>query len=71
HKALTQHPEAGLTSTPCFHIRLQILPKPPLQHPYHYFPTPITLSPNKNPQLINQLPIHLQNIYNLKYLPTD
>nr|MDK7274411.1 epoxyqueuosine reductase QueH [Staphylococcus epidermidis] len=45
--------------------------KAALEHGYDYFGSAITLSPKKNAQLINELGMDVQNIYNVKYLPSD
>ena len=49
-------------------MRLEIVAKAALEHGYDYFGSAITLSPKKNAQLINELGMDVQNIYNVKYL---
>ena len=70
-KGLTEEPEGGLRCTACFEMRLEIVAKAALEHGYDYFGSAITLSPKKNAQLINELGMDVQNIYNVKYLPSD
>src|SRR5699024_1225020 len=38
---------------------------------YDYFASALTLSPKKNAQLINELGMEVQSIYNVHYLPSD
>ena len=70
-KGLTEEPEGGLRCTACFEMRLEIVAKAALEHGYDYFGSAIKLSPKKNAQLINELGMDVQNIYNVKYLPSD
>ena len=70
-KGLTDEPEGGLRCSACFEMRLEIVAQAAVEYGYDYFGSAITLSPKKNAQLINELGMDVQNIYNVKYLPSD
>jgi len=70
-KGLTEEPEGGLRCTACFEMRLELVAEAAIKYGYDYFGSAITLSPKKNAQLINQLGMDVQNVYNVKYLPSD
>ena len=38
---------------------------------FDYFGSALTLSPKKNSQLINNIGIEIQELFNVKYLPSD
>ncbi|MCE3404730.1 epoxyqueuosine reductase QueH, partial [Staphylococcus aureus] len=63
--------EGGLRCTACFEMRLDIVAKAAVEHGYDYFGSAITLSPKKNAQLINELGMDVQKIYDVNYLPSD
>jgi hypothetical protein len=70
-KGLEKEPERGNRCTICFNLRLEktaILAK---ENNYDYFGTTLTVSPYKNCYLINQIGYNLENIYNIKWLPSD
>ncbi len=52
-------------------MRLDIVAKAAVEHGYDYFGSAITLSPKKNAQLINELGMDVQKIYDVNYLPSD
>lgn len=70
-RGLTEEKEGGLRCTACFEMRLEMVAEAAVKYGYDYFGSAITLSPKKNAQLINQLGMDVQQIYNIKYLPSD
>ncbi len=68
---LADEKEGGLRCTACFEMRLDIVAKAAVEHGYDYFGSAITLSPKKNAQLINELGMDVQKIYDVNYLPSD
>lgn len=70
-KELTEEPEGGKRCTACFNMRLDLAAKEALERGYDYFGSALTISPKKNSQLINQIGMDIQKIYNTHYLPSD
>lgn len=70
-KELTEEPEGGKRCTACFNMRLDLAAKEALDRGYDYFGSALTISPKKNSQLINQIGMDIQKIYNTHYLPSD
>lgn len=70
-KDLTEEPEGGKRCTTCFQMRLDIVAKYAQKLGFDYFASAITLSPKKNSKLINELGFEIQEIYGVKYLPSD
>ena len=68
---LTEEPEGGKRCTACFNMRLDLAAKEALERGYDYFGSALTISPKKNSQLINQIGMDIQKIYNTQYLPSD
>src|SRR5699024_3004169 len=52
-------------------MRLDLVAKAAVNLGYDYFASALTLSPKKNAQLINELGMEVQSIYNVHYLPSD
>ena len=42
-----------------------------VKYGYDYFGSALTLSPKKNAQLINELGMEVQHLYDVSYLPSD
>ena len=70
-KELIAEPEGGKRCTACFNMRLDLAAKEALERGYDYFGSALTISPKKNSQLINQIGMDIQKIYNTHYLPSD
>ncbi|NYV27962.1 epoxyqueuosine reductase QueH [Streptobacillus felis] len=70
-KGQEKEPEGGNRCVTCFQMRLDIVAKYAKELNYDYFGSAITLSPKKNSKLINELGFEVQEIYNVKYLPSD
>lgn len=70
-KELIAEPEGGKRCTACFNMRLDLAAKEALERGFDYFGSALTISPKKNSQLINQIGMDIQKIYNTHYLPSD
>lgn len=70
-KELIAEPEGGKRCTACFNMRLDLAAKEALERGYDYFGSALTISPKKNSQLINQIGMDIQKIYNTHYLTSD
>ncbi len=70
-EGLEDEPEGGLRCASCFDMRLDRSAEIAEREGYDYFGSAITLSKNKNSQLINELGIHVQQNYTPRYLPSD
>nr|WP_156299821.1 epoxyqueuosine reductase QueH [Streptobacillus canis] len=70
-KGQEYEPEGGNRCVTCFQMRLDIVAKYAKELEFDYFGSAITLSPKKNSKLINELGFEVQEIYNVKYLPSD
>lgn len=70
-RGLTEEPEGGARCTACFGMRLEMVAEAAVELGYDYFGSAITLSPKKNAQLINEIGLDVQQLYDVKYLPSD
>lgn len=70
-KELIAEPEGGKRCTACFNMRLDLAAKEALERGFDYFGSALTISPKKNSQLINQIGMDIQKIYNTHYLTSD
>ena len=70
-KELIAEPEGGKRCTACFNTRLDLAAKEALERGFDYFGSALTISPKKNSQLINQIGMDIQKIYNTHYLTSD
>ena len=70
-KGLENEKEGGARCTACFQMRLDIVAKKAQELGFDYFGSALTLSPHKNSQLINTLGLEIQEIFDVKYLPSD
>jgi hypothetical protein len=70
-KGLENEPERGNRCTICFNLRLEKTALLAKENNYDYFGTTLTVSPYKNCNLINKIGYNLENIYNIKWLPSD
>lgn len=68
---LTEEPEGGKRCSACFQMRLDIVAQKAKELGYDYFGSALTLSPKKNSQVINELGVEIQQIFDTKYLPSD
>ena len=70
-KGFEMEPERGSRCSICFKLRLDKTAIIASEGNYDYFATTLTLSPYKNPKLINEIGFELENKYNIKYLGSD
>lgn len=70
-KGLETAPEGGLRCARCFSLRLEETAKRAAEEGIEYFATTLTLSPLKNPMLINEIGEKMAKKYGVKYLATD
>ena len=70
-KGLEGAPEGGLRCAKCFALRLEETAKRAAEEGFDYFATTLTLSPLKNPMLINGIGEKMAEKYGVKYLPSD
>ena len=70
-KGLESAPEGGLRCAKCFTLRLEETARRAAEEGFDYFATTLTLSPLKNPMLINGIGEKMAEKYGVKYLATD
>lgn len=71
-RGLENEPEGGARCQACFTYRLETVAQKALElGGYDYFGSSLTISPHKNSQVINKVGIDIQELYDLKYLPSD
>ncbi|MBQ9370420.1 MAG: epoxyqueuosine reductase QueH [Clostridia bacterium] len=70
-KGLESAPEGGLRCARCFELRLEETARLAARDGYDYFATTLTLSPLKNPVLINGIGEKMAEKYGVKYLASD
>jgi len=70
-KGLESAPEGGLRCAKCFALRLEETARRAAEEGFDYFATTLTLSPLKNPMLINGIGEKMAKKYGVKYLATD
>ncbi|MBP5404803.1 MAG: epoxyqueuosine reductase QueH [Clostridia bacterium] len=70
-KGLEEAPEGGLRCARCFELRLEETGRLAKQEGYDFFATTLTLSPLKNPMLINGIGEKVAEKYGVKYLASD
>lgn len=64
-------PERGIRCHKCYRLRLDYVAKKAKDNAFEYFGTTLTVSPYKLTNVINEIGIDLENIYNVKYLVSD
>ena len=70
-QGLEEAPEGGLRCARCFELRLEETARLAARDGYDYFATTLTLSPLKNPVLINGIGEKMAAKYGVKYLASD
>ena len=68
---LTQEPEGGKRCQACFQLRLDLVAAEAVKRGFDYFGSALTLSPKKDAQLINEIGLDIQKMYDVRYLPSD
>ena len=64
-------PEGGLRCAKCFALRLEETARVAAREGFDYFATTLTLSPLKNPMLLNRIGEQMAQKYGVKYLVSD
>ena len=70
-KGLETAPEGGMRCAKCFALRLEETARRAAEEGYDYFATTLTLSPLKNPMILNEIGEKMAAKYGVKYLPSD
>ena len=70
-KGLEGAPEGGMRCAKCFALRLEETAKRAAEEGFEYFATTLTLSPLKNPMLLNEIGEKMAQKYGVKYLASD
>lgn len=70
-KGLEGAPEGGMRCAKCFALRLEETAKKAAEEGFEYFATTLTLSPLKNPMLLNEIGEKMAEKYGVKYLASD
>ncbi len=70
-KGLELEKEGGERCQKCFELRLEKTAQEALRFNFPYFTTTLTISPQKNAKIINQLGYDIALAYNLQYLFSD
>ena len=70
-KGFESCPEGGARCPLCFELRLGKTAEAARDMNFDYFATTLTVSPHKNPEVINAIGTRLSEEYGVKYLPSD
>lgn len=70
-KGLEKEKEGGKRCYKCFKLRLEKTAQVAKEKKYDYFTTTLSVSPYKNSQVLNEIGIELEKIYNIRWLPSD
>lgn len=70
-EGLESAPEGGLRCAKCFALRLEESARVAAREGFDYFATTLTLSPLKNPMLLNRIGEQMAQKYGVKYLVSD
>lgn len=68
---LESEPERGVRCHKCYRLRLDYTAKKALDNNFEYFGTTLTVSPYKLSNVINEIGLDLESIYNIKFLVSD
>lgn len=70
-KSLKDEPEGGARCHVCYQFRLERVAKKAQELGFDYFGSALTISPQKNAQVINEEGLEIQHFYSVAYLPSD
>ena len=70
-KGLENVPERGIRCHKCYRLRLDYTAKLAKKTNFEYFSTTLTVSPYKLSNVINEIGVELESIYNINYLVSD
>ena len=68
---LQNEPEGGARCKVCYSYRLDRVAEKAQEWNFDYFGSALTISPHKNAQVINELGLEIQYMYDVSYLPSD
>ncbi len=68
---LENEKERGIRCHKCYRLRLEYVSKVAKEKGFDYFGTTLTVSPYKLSKVINEIGYELEDMYNIKYLPSD
>ena len=70
-KGLENIPEKGIRCHKCYRLRLNYTAKKGKENDFDYFGTTLTVSPYKLSNIINEIGLELESVYNIKFLVSD
>ena len=70
-KGLEKEPERGARCLKCYRLRLEESAKAALKGGFDYFTTTLSISPQKDSQVLNSIGKEVSDIYNIPYLFSD
>ena len=70
-KGLEDVPEGGKRCFKCYRLRMEEAAKLAAEGGFDYFTTTLSISPLKNAQKINEIGEELEQLYQVKHLPSD
>ena len=70
-KGLEDVPEKGIRCHKCYELRLNYTAKLAKENNFEYFGTTLTVSPYKLSNIINEIGLKLERIYDIKFLVSD
>ena len=70
-KGLEKEPERGARCLKCYRLRLEESAKAALKGGFDYFTTTLSISPQKDSQVLNAIGKEVSDIYNIPYLFSD
>ena len=68
---LEDEPEGGARCEKCFRLRLETTARLAGEHGFEYFSTTLTVSPHKDPDLINGIGAELEREYGVRFLEAE
>ena len=70
-KGIEKEPERGARCLKCYRLRLEESAKAALKGGFDYFTTTLSISPQKDSQVLNSIGKEVSDIYNIPYLFSD
>lgn len=70
-KGLENLPEGSSRCFKCYWLRMEATAKKAKELGYDYFTTTLSVSPHKNADWINKIGFELEELYGVKFLPSD
>lgn len=63
--------EGGKRCFVCYRLRLEKTAQYASENKFDYFASTLSISPHKNAEILNEIGLDLEKIYNIKHLPND